>query len=383
MDNITTNKIKTATKMRQNIIPSKPIWFKRTGFVLMMGLMFLANFVALCSVKWFNTDRPINQSSSTTINSRRNQSRKLIKESIQPFPIRDRKAGVPCVTDKNSPNGIYYVRIPRTSAKPASVTKRIAQIGAKSIAGRPKGAVCNVNDGTIPAPVASEKRIAIRDKLKSFLWTTVRHPARRAVSHYDMKLRLGDLEASDDNFINEVKNSWSYLPDVQLKFLLPNDNRHSNDDNSKDADEKNQASIFSILSEFDFIGVEERMNESLVALSMLLGLKIQDVVYEFSTFCLTDKPKWLTTNMLDYLSSSEWLSKQKGDYMLYDAANTALDLTIEQFNEEEFNTNVKEYETLLDVWSKVSSGIYGKPGCGGMFSNVDDAMLKNWLTATA
>jgi len=363
--------------MKQNIRPLKPIWFKTTAFVLMIGLMFLANFTALFTVKWFIPDHPINQQPSTTTINSKKSSRKLVKVSIQPFQIRDRKKGAfPCITNKNSPNGIYYIRIPRTSAKPASVSKRIAQIGARS-AGLPKGSVCNVNDGSIPAPVASEKRIAQREKLKSFLWTTVRHPARRAVSHYDMRLRLGDIVATEKNFINELRNSWAYLPDVQLRFLLLNDDLHT------DSDEKNQAAVSSVLSEFDFIGVEERMNESLVALSMLLGLKIQDVVYEFSTFCLTDKPKWLTTNMLNYLSSSEWLSKQKGDYMLYDAANTALDLTIQQFDENEFKTNLKEYDTLLDVWSKVSSGVYGKPGCGGMFSNVDDTMLKNWLTATA
>ena len=42
---------------------------------------------------------------------------------------------------------------------------------------------------------------------------------------------------------------------------------------------KEPEAIHTILKEYDFLGVTERMDESAVALQMLLGLKISDVMY--------------------------------------------------------------------------------------------------------
>ena len=83
--------------------------------------------------------------------------------------------------------------------------------------------------------------------------------------------------------------------------------------------------------------------------------------------------------MLNYLLSSEWMNKQKGDYELYHSANKALDLTIQQFDSKEFYSNLKEYEVLLDFWSDVSSEAYGSPGCGRMsLDKVDNKLWGKW-----
>lgn len=353
--------------MRQKLIPMKPPWFKKTSFILMLTLMVGANFISIFTIKLNSTHGEDNehQNKLTSIVKKR----KLGKQSIHPFKVW--KGKFPCVTNRDSPSGIYYVRIPRTSAKPASVSKQIAKAKAK-LAQAPN--VCNVNDGKIPLAVASDQRIAQRDKSKSFLWSMVRHPARRAVSHYDMQLRLGEVKTTNEHFINTLKKSWSYLTNVQLRFLVENDDVHTVEDNVDEL-------VSTVLSEFDFIGVQERMNESLVTLSMLLGLNLNDVIYEFSTFCLSsdDQPKWITTKMLNYLLSSEWMNKQKGDYELYHSANKALDLTIQQFDSKEFYSNLKEYEVLLDFWSDVSSEAYGSPGCGRMsLDKVDNKLWGKW-----
>merc|ERR1719232_2318143 len=64
-------------------------------------------------------------------------------------------------------------------------------------------------------------------------------------------------------------------------------------------------------------------------------MDINDVLNSYrpstNTRCgsLVENPKWLTQGMSEYLESDEWKEKQSGDFMLYRAANEALDATIQ------------------------------------------------------
>ena len=251
----------------------------------------------------------------------------------------------PCVTDNDESNGgIYYVRIPRTSSKGVSVTRRIAGLEGR-FSHLPEGKSCKVIAKDSPTR-AFHQKIYQRDKVNSFLWSMVRLPERRAISHFGLRLRSKHVKATTESFINDLKTSVSYHSNVELRFLSMNDISESE---SKYA---YVSLVSNILSEYNFIGVEERMKESLVALSMLIGVNVNRVIYDFSR-CISDTtPEWLTSEMSSYLESDSWKSRQAGDIMLYNTVNKALDVTIKQLDQEEFNARLKAFDILISDWTE-------------------------------
>jgi hypothetical protein len=133
----------------------------------------------------------------------------------------------------------------------------------------------------------------------------------------------------------------------------------------------------------------ERMNESLVALKLLLNLTLEEILYvkpsrtsgSFSNGPRTDKdwrpciyliPSFLTSSMKTYFygntntntnsnskttrtssnkndnvinGNEHWIEFIKGDLLLYQAVNKSLDRTINEiFGRELFDTHLKEFE---------------------------------------
>jgi hypothetical protein len=95
-----------------------------------------------------------------------------------------------------------------------------------------------------------------------------------------------------------------------------------------------------ILLGFDFIGITERMDESLVVLQLLLHLETGDMLYlsakesgSWEYFPLLRSCKYImkyavTPAMKDWFRSDEWYEYVRGDVLLYKAANKSLDRTI-------------------------------------------------------
>merc|ERR1711920_801004 len=295
----------------------------------------------------------------------------------------------PCVVESNEQrsssttnkyDGIYYIKIPRTSAKPVSVINRIAKNEAKKISKNMNTNMCKVNDADKPIS-AYDHKVNRRSKSNSLLLSMVRHPAERALSHFDLRLRTKEVEATDEAFVHDLETSMSYHPNVELRYLYTSSS--SNDKKLVNPQEEEyEGLVKEILEEYNFIGVQERMNESLVALSMILGLDMKEVVYEFSRCSSKEPKKWVTPKMTKYLTSNKWTQRQGGDYLLYDAVNTALDKTIAKLNKDnkqEFDSRLQDFEILLDVWSKVSADISGREGCGGLFTGLTNGKINAWL----
>jgi Galactose-3-O-sulfotransferase len=119
-----------------------------------------------------------------------------------------------------------------------------------------------------------------RDKSKSFLWSIVREPTSRTVSHYFHSLvSRRRINASDDAFFirylkSEIPSYQLDFEDYQIKYLsfhhLPRYNRSTYDPIHE---------INDILRNYDFVAVTERLDESLVAMQMLLGLDAEDIAH--------------------------------------------------------------------------------------------------------
>ena len=113
------------------------------------------------------------------------------------------------------------------------------------------------------------------------------------------------------------------------------------------------------------------MDESLVPLSLLLGVALGDVVVTSSKVsavggsanqdnqvayvysekkkrCLPMVPSYIPPVVQHYLESDLFRSQAYGDYLLYAAANLSLDLTIERLGVERFQAALKEYRSWKD-----------------------------------
>jgi Sulfotransferase family len=121
---------------------------------------------------------------------------------------------------------------------------------------------------------------AHRDRSRSFLWSIVREPTSRAVSHYFHTLvSRRRLNASDDAIFlrylkSEIPSYQLDFEDYQIKYLsfhhLPRYNRSAYDPIHE---------INEILRNYDFVAMTERLDESLVAMQMLLGLDAEDIAH--------------------------------------------------------------------------------------------------------
>merc|ERR1719445_2158747 len=300
---------------------------------------------------------------------------------ISAFESWDReKIPFPCVPGSNSDNakGIFYIKVPKASSSTlAHVTKRFAAKEARR-QGFEEGSFCKTHDPMVHNS-AFKLNCANRDKEKSFLWTVIRHPNDRAISHYGMKVSFKEIDTSDDQFVNMLRTNGAFRSDTQLKMM----NLFSN----KDVKFEHTETIQKVLDEYNFIGIYERLHESLVVLQMLTDFHINDVLFSYkplknARYGSTEKPDWLSPNKESYLASEEWKVKNEGDFTLYDAVNKALDMTIEMVGPDKVQKKLQQYNHLLGIGTKLSSEQRGKQGCGVLFptpySDIDD--LENFDT---
>lgn len=175
-----------------------------------------------------------------------------------------------------------------------------------------------------------------RDKKKSFLSSLLRDPTKRAISHYFHFIVSGKKEnPTDANFIGffqEKSEMWSnyYTKDLTMR-----------DDDDLQDESQHPAIVANILSQYDFIAITERLDESLVVMKLLLGLDMEDILYmsakKHGSFtsgpqvdsCIYITPPFLTQGMNDFFASDYWQDYIRADQLLYDAANKSLDNTID------------------------------------------------------
>jgi len=347
----------------------------------------LAIVVSLSSVI-YTIDRLTGSATSTTRslkidNSRvfRNEEEIMKQLNIKPYEIWDRsKQPFPCVPEDGPKNqGIFYIKVPKTSSSTlAHVTSRMAAKESER-QGFPTDKMCKTHDPMIHAS-ASDLNCGKRDKKKSFLWTVIRHPNDRAVSHYGMRLSFGQVIRNQKLFRENLLDNNSFKSNTQIAFMSTK--------KLKDyaiLDEEVAIYVQDILDEYNFVGIYERLHESLVVMSMLNGMNINDVIFNYRPIknarCGSlEEPTWLNDGMRTYLKSAEWARKQKGDFIMYNALNKKLDITIDELGPEKVKQKLADFEKLLYLGTDLSSRIRKKTGCGVLFPSIygDISDLKNF-----
>lgn len=205
------------------------------------------------------------------------------------------------------------------------------------------------------------QRYAQRNRTRSFLWSIIREPTPRYVSWYFFQsISLKGQRYSDQSFQSFLRKQ---KPHFYLQFLstrplppIPSETRLVQELNF-------------VLTEYDFIGIVERLHESLVVLMMLLKLPMADLLYYSSklqngyftaapgTRCILIQGSHVSEGMKDFFASDEWQAQIRSDAMLYEAVNRSLDLTIDKLGRDNVQ---REYQRFQNAQNLVNERCQGK-----------------------
>ena len=294
-----------------------------------------------------------NQSSSLTVSQ---------KPLLQPRAYPIRKEPFPCLPEHdtairwmrdNTPTdtGFLFLKTHKTaSSTAAGVHLRIAHHVARNrlIASHEKKQDEHINNTYSTDIICKVRfnhaRARVRLPLKPetlpkdrFLWTIVRDPTDRLVSFFFHFIVAWDKkEPTTYNFQNSVLHSQSdvRVPHYYAFFL-------SLEPFARFA--QNEARYLqNILDSYDFIGVTERLDESLVALSFLLDLPLAHFLYLSAkgkggfdaggnnATCYYIPPSFVSPGMRTFMATPTFQQHVQWDHLFHQAAHASLDRTIRE-----------------------------------------------------
>jgi hypothetical protein len=246
-------------------------------------------------------------------------------------------------------DGVNYLKLYKTGSSTSSgITLRIARNAAR----RQKQSypLCKVRFDHAWA----SKLFYDLDFAESVLWTMVREPTSRIVSQFfHFEVSRDKHEPTDEYFLEYLRSeknsgilSEYYTSAVTLKpYAIGRTNP--------------VVTANRIFDEYNFIGITERMDESVVALAMILHIPLGDVLYlkakghggfddgggrpDHLRICTYIWPAFVSNGMYEFFETDEYQDLVHWDYVFYKAANRSLDLTIERLGRDKFQANLDKF----------------------------------------
>ena len=292
--------------------------------------------------------------------------------------------------------GLLYVReLEASTVEFSSITARLARrMGQKQQQIASIADQTNATANVCTTRLLSQRGIRYRERIpeKSFLWSVVREPVSRLVSKYYHFGHLHGLhgtalKTTDAKFrsflINNLGQDYGYY----FKSLGVN---YRIDPQLK----KHEADTREILESYDFLGVSERMDETLAVLKIILNLEINDVLY-------LSIPKATTRENVDYydmfgkdncravlkpevpLELKEWFYSEdfealiEADVMFYKAVNASLDKTIDELGRDLVEATVKQIQQAQKVAQKECSHVRFPCSSEGVLQEDTDCLFGN------
>ena len=231
-------------------------------------------------------------------------------------------------------------------------------------------------------PSASRLRYHKRKRRQSFLWTVLREPTQRQLSEFfHFGVSRGHFEPTLYNFRYYTQELTPMTQSYYLQFLTtPKPYSHDHGDPI--------SAVARILGEYDFIGITERLLESLAVLQVLLKLDTSQLLFlsaktkggfddgVYNKQCTYIQPRYQSPQFMDYLNSHEWHNFTRGDNLLYATVNKSLDRTIESIGKDLVESNVNRLKWALDaVQSKCGGKVTFPCSSGGAFSEENDCLI--------
>jgi hypothetical protein len=273
--------------------------------------------------------------------------------------------------------GLLFLKEMKTgSSTMAGITIRIARNMAKRL--RRKFRLCK---GRFDHTSAFRLDYGNRDPKRSFLFTVLREPSRRVTSQFfHFGVSREKSEPTDANFKYHILRH-PYLQHYYLRDLSTSQYVPGKSDNVK--------AVNDILQEYDFIGITERMDESLVAMQMILGLETNDMLYlrakgnggyddgaANNGTCHYIVPSFTSPGMKEFFKSETWLNMSWGDTLLYYAALHSLDLTIDKLGRDKFNRNLLLFRKAMALAESTCTNVRFPCSESGDLQNRTDCL---WL----
>lgn len=225
-------------------------------------------------------------------------------------------------------DGLLYVKLPKcASSTAAGVAMRVAdKLGHRRFGGTCIGRYFH-------SPASHKLRqYGKRNESTSFLWSIIREPNGRTISHFffEQVSRL-KIDPSAEAALSFLTTKDSMKKNYMLRYL------------KLEAISKNMKGLIQeIMTKYNFIGVSERMDESLVVLSMIMQVPVADMVLLSSKIsggydgggakegCVKLAKKIHFPAVDEYLQSTDW-KKDNWDNVLFQVVNQTLDNTIDHF----------------------------------------------------
>ena len=203
---------------------------------------------------------------------------------------------------------------------------------------------------------------ANRSRTESYLWTFIREPTERSISHFFFRrVSREKVEPHDGEFrkflVTGHRRNY-YLGEMMNPDVMSGGGGGGNGTQSEATI---TSSVEQILELYDFIGIVERMHESLIVLKLLLGLEYQDILYlsakgsggyddgAWDGTCIYIVPSFVSSGMREWLESEKWQHRIAGDNALYAAVHASLDRTIDMLGRDLVEEQVLEFERRLDI----------------------------------
>jgi hypothetical protein len=261
------------------------------------------------------------------------------------------------------------------SSTTAGIVLRISH----NVASRNKAAPCPTFYRHTTKINETRAKLGERDRARSFLFSTVRDPAKRAISRAFFSLSRKGIytnkglfskctKCTDDMVLHRLNSSNHQDGAVSpgqggfaLAYLGMNlPDVYSVWDPEQPGKIKNPATVHetvrSIMDDYDFFLMVERYDESLVAMQLMLDLQPSDILYLPSKTagsylfennkCVLIQKSNISPGIANYFASNEWYAKEYGDYLLQEAVNQSLDLTINALGAEKFNIALQKFQAL-------------------------------------
>jgi hypothetical protein len=200
-------------------------------------------------------------------------------------------------------------------------------------------------------------------------------------------------DPTDENFLKELAlppNSRMHLQDLAVdpKLVMYEGEGTSHSLPLLDY----QSVVQEILDEYDFIGVTERMDESLIVMKFLLNLTLKEILYakpsrtagSFSNGfpdrpCVYLVPSFVTPGIGKYFESPEWKKRIEGDELLYRAANKSLDRTIDALGRDRVERTLQQFKKAQAYVQQQCKGkVHGMCDEGGKVIPLENRTCYIW-----
>ena len=255
-----------------------------------------------------------------------------------------------------------------------------------------------------------------RDRSRSFMFTSIRDPTQRALS-WIFYVSSNTGAKLDDLTVKHRLQARNYFPKkvdsdlpkydykkeagAQVGYLHTGPNLDQPLWSPTEPTKIQNVSlalerVHQVLQQYDFIMIVERLYESLVVFQLLLNLSTSDILYLSASKqsgsdaysynyggrrpgCYHIAKSVVSPEVATFVSSPEWYAQNYQDYVLYQAANRSLDMTIANLGQERFQKALQTFQTMMKQAHEACEGEVVTPcSADGVPNNETNCYYRDW-----